>query len=260
MKIIKTILAVLAIFIAITGIILCAAGIVYSWTLNTPITNRLVRTVEAAERVLTVTSEGLDRVDGSLVEARSAVSTIDGAVRAVGETIVETDIAFEILDRTVGDTLFPKIVSAYETTRALAGTVLAINSTLEAANEIPFIEVPTLTGEIEAAEATLAEAQGQVNEIRTEIKEIKASAVGRPVEFVTTRTGALITGMDQASGSINTAQTQVNRSLALATQTRLNLPGVIDLVSIVVTLVLAWLIVTQLCVLIRSWRYLSQAK
>jgi hypothetical protein len=258
-QIIKTILAVVAIFIAITGIILCAVGIGYSWILNEPVTNTLVNVAGSATQALTVVDESITRINGNLNVARSAVNRIDGAARATGDVIVETDLAYEILDRTVGDTLYPEIVAARETTHALAETIVAVNAALVSANQLPFFNSPTLTEEINAAANLLTSARDRVQEIRTELQLIKETGVGRAVTNITGITEPLIDNIDSAQGNLNEAQTNVRRNLAQVDATRVRLPGLIDLASVGVTLVLLWLIIAQLSILILSWLYLYRA-
>jgi hypothetical protein len=258
MQVLKTILTVITIFIAITGIILCSVGIVYSWTLNTPVTERLVTTAESIENVLTVTDRGLTRVGNGITGARSAVNTIDGAVRTVGDTIVNTDIAFSILEQTVGDELFPRVIEAHETASALAETVVATNTALETANNLPFVSVPTFTEELQQAAGYLENVRTSVNEVRTEIQAIKEEAVGRPVNFITTRTGTMIDNLDAADSRVTSTLVQVNRAQVTTAAIKADLPRIIDLISIGATVILLWFIIAQLCLLVHSWRSLRQ--
>lgn len=259
MQVVKTILAVAVIFLAITGIVLCSVGIFYSWALNIPVTETLVATTESVEKVLTGVGNGLNRIDEGIVGTRSAVNRIDGAVRAAGETIVNTDLAFEILERTVGDELFPLVISARETALALAETVVAVNTTLESANQLPFVSVPTLTDELQQVASFLGDVRTTVDEIRSEAQMMKKEAVGRPVAFFTTRTGTMIDNLDSAADQLAATQANVNRALAATGAAKAGIPRTIDLISIAATLVLAWFIIAQICLLVHSWRSLRHA-
>lgn len=258
MKVLKTILAVVVIFLAITGIILCAVGIVYSWTLNTPVTETLVTTAESVENVLLVADRGLKRVDQAIDGARSAVNTVDGAVRSAGDTIINTDLAFTVLERTVGDELFPRVITARETVVNLAETAVAVNETLETANQLPFVSVPTLTDELQQAAGFLDGVRRSVDEVRSEIQSAKEDAVSRPVEFFTTRTGNMLDGLTSADERVSTSQSQVNQAFIATSTVKANLPRLIDLVSIIATLILMWIIIAQACLLVHSWRSLRQ--
>lgn len=256
MQALKTVLAVFAVMLAVVGILACGVGIYYAWSLNTPVTESLVGALTSVERALTVVDGGIERVDGGLGTAQSAVNTIEGAVMAAGDTIVNTDIAFTILERTVGDTLFPRLIEAGETTRAMAATVVAVNDTLEAANELPFIDLPTLTDELQTAADRLTAAQQRLEEIRTEMRAIKEEAVSRPVAAITSRTTPLLENLDAAQAAVQSAQANLQQALQRAAATRARVPGTIDTISLVATLAFVWLIIAQASLAYQSWRFL----
>lgn len=253
----KKIAAVIVMQLAILGIILGLAGMVLAWAYNTPLTDSLTRLVAGAQRVLTAADSGLTVANRGLNTALGAVNTVDGAVRSFGERIVDTNIAFTVLERTVGDTLFPRIVAAQETVTAIADTVIGVNDTLEAANRIPFVEVPTLTDELGEVGARLTSIRDRVQELRDGLRDIKERKVARPVAFVTDRTGRLITEIDAILTITTAAQTRIAITLSrLATLAR-NLPRLIDLLSLAITLIALWLIGVQAYALVGAYEYLA---
>ena len=114
MHTLKLVVKVFLMQIAILGIILSVLATWYAWSYNTPVTASLTRVVAGTERVLTAVDSGLRVVNSGLRTALGAVNTIDGATRSAGERIVDTNFAFLILERAVGDTLFPRIVAAQQ--------------------------------------------------------------------------------------------------------------------------------------------------
>lgn len=256
MQTFKTILAVIVVMLGVTGIILCGVGIWYSWSLNTPLTEGLTETLTTAESILTRADEGVERINSGIGVARQATSTIQGAVLAAGDTIVNTDIAFTVLERTVGDTLFPVIVEAAESSRAIAGTIIGINDALESANRLPFVEVPTLSDELNVVAAELTAARERVDEIRGEIQTAKETAVGRPVSAVTSRTEPLLERLDVAQATLREVNSRIDRTLAGLGLLRGRLPGLLDALSVVLTLVFLWLILAQGALTWQGWSYL----
>ena len=81
---------------------------------------------------------------------------------------------------------------------AIAGSLVAFNETLEAANEIPFVEVPTLTTELETASERMATIQSDVEETRAELRSIREEAISKPVTAITMRTTRIITAIATA--------------------------------------------------------------
>lgn len=260
MHTLKQIFRVVVLLIAIVGMILCAVGLYFAWAYNTPVTQTIVQTIGSAVQVLEAADNGLATVNSGLTRAQGAVNTIDGATRSVGELINETDLAFAVLERTVGETLFPRIESAQETIAALAGTVIGVNDALESANKLPFVDLPTLTTELEAASARLAEARARVEEIQANIQAIKEDKVARSVSFVTDRTEPLLAQLGDALAKVTDAQARITATLARLDTLAQRVPGLIDTISIVATLVMIWLFAVQGYLALRLYEILSGKK
>lgn len=256
----KKIIAGAAVGLSVVGAVACLIAILLSWTLNASITRSLVQAVTGAEHLLGVVEGGLTRVDSGLGEARSAVVTVGETVQSVGDTIVDTDLAFLVLERTVGDTLFPRVITAQETATNLAGAIVAFNDTLEAANRMPFVEIPTLTNELQVAAEGLTAARSEVEAMRAEMQAIKEQKVGRPVTFVTSRTTPIAANLDRALTAVDSTQTAIVDRQARLADLRGRLPGLLNLISFLVTLVMIWLVAAQVYVFLRMVEYLTGRK
>ena len=107
MEILKRILAIVVIVISVVFIVVCLAGVVFSWSFNTPLTTRSPELSPASRSVLTAADTGLERVNTRLAEAQADVDTIEENVETAGDTLSENSIVLEVLERTVGDELYP---------------------------------------------------------------------------------------------------------------------------------------------------------
>jgi hypothetical protein len=256
----KRILAGAAIVLAAAAIVGAIVGIYYAWAFNTPVTESLTGVLAGTERVLAVADGGLTRVGTGIETARAATSTIEGAVMAAGDTIMQTDIAFTVLERTVGDTLFPALVQANETAATIAGTVVAANQALEAANQLPFVEVPTYTAELERVAEEVAAARQRVEEIRGEVQALKENAVARPVTAITDRTQPLLQHLDTAQTTAAAAQTAIAQRRDWLAATQASLPRTLDRLSLALTVVLLWTVVGQVALVVMAATYLRNTR
>ncbi len=256
----KRFLAGAAIVLAVAAIIGASAGVYYAWALNTPVTESLTGVIAGTEQVLGAADGGLTRVAGGLETARAATSTIEGAVMAAGDTILQSDIAFTVLERTVGDTLFPALVQASETATAVAGTVVATNRALETANQLPFVEVPTFTAELDRVAEEVAAARAQVDEIRSEVQALKENAVARPVTAITGRTQPLLQHLVTAQTTATAAQTAIAQRREWLAATQTSLPRTIDRLSLGLTVLLLWTIVGQVALIVLAAAHLRNAR
>ena len=245
MDVVKKILAGLVIAISIIGIGVCLVGIFYSWSLNTPVTNAIEGALTGVEKFLTITDEGLSTVSDGLGEAGTAVTTVEDAFVEAGEIINETNLAYELVDRTVGDTLFPKIEHVAGVASTVTSTVVAFNETLEAANKIPFVEVPTLTTKLEEFSTKITQIQSEVQATRDELQTIKEEKVAKPVNAITDRTTRISSGLAEVEAAIGVVQSDIDASLAEVGVVKSEVARTIDLISIAVTIVLLWIILAQ---------------
>lgn len=253
MDIVKRILAVIAIVISLVFLIVCIGGIVFSWSINTPLTETTTRVLTGFERVLQAADNGLERVDTRLSEAQTNVQTFEDRIQEAGETLSETSIVYQVLDRTVGDELFPKIETAGETVRSVADSVVAFNETLEAINEIPRVEVPTLTEDLQRASDRMAEIQSDVEETRAELRSIREEAVSKPVNAITERTQRISTGLENVQAITSEAQFNIEQNQESISEVRESVPGFFDLISAILTFIFLWLGLGQVGLIVLSW-------
>ena len=257
MEIVKRILAIVVIVISAVFIIACLAGVVFSWSFNTPLTETITKGITGVERVLSAADTGLERVNTNLGDAQTAVDKIESNVETAGDTLSETSIVYEVLERTVGDELFPKITAARETAAAMGNSLVAFNETLEAVNDIPFVEVPTLTEQLESAAEELASAQADVEETRAELRSIREEAVSKPVTAITERTTRISNRLETAQTRITNTQDNIDGNLDTIGGIKTRVPGVIDLISVVFTVVLLWIGFGQAGLIVLAWGYLK---
>ena len=77
------------------------------------------------------------------------------------------------------------------------------------------------------------------------------------MSVITSRTGSIITDLDSVLTTLDTTRTRVNVTLSQLARLRVNLPRLIDLLSVVITLTMLWLIGTQSYVFLRAYENLA---
>jgi archaellum component FlaC len=253
MEVLKRILAIIAIVISVVFIIACLAVVVFSWSINTPLTNAITGALTGVGRVLTAADTGLERVNTRLAEAQTNVDTIEERVETAGETLSETSVVYQVLDRTVGDELFPKVAAAGETIVTIRDSVVAFNETLESLNGIPFVEVPTLTENLETAAQRLETVQSDVEETRAELLAIREEAISKPVTAITDRTTRISDGLEAAQTALSGTQTNIDGNLESIDRIKARVPGLIDLVSLVFSFIFLWIAFGQAGLIVLAW-------
>lgn len=256
METLKRILAVLVIVVSALFLVACLAGIVAVWQINTPLTATVTGTLDGIDQVLTAGQNQLVRASNLLSEAEAAVNGAEERLVTAGENLSERGVAVRLLERTVGETLLPKIEQTRDTLGAVGETLVAANAMLEAANEIPFVQVPTITEQLETAEAQLAETRQAVEDTRATIQTAREEALATPIAAITEQTGRVTARLVATQDRISEGRNYVS---ARQTQIRVlnaRLPALIDTVSIVLTAALLWFALGQLALIGAGYIYL----
>lgn len=253
MKTLKRVLATIAIIIAILVAFISVGGVAGTWIVNGILTRSSERILLGAERALDVTSEGLGKVDTRLEGARVSVKTVEDTVTQMGDDVVETNFALTIIEKTVGEELYPRVEAARETIGAIRASVIALNNTLEAANELPFVSVPTLTDELQSVNDRVTETRTTVEEIRTAIVDAKTGRVGNVVNAITSRTSRLDDGLAAVQGLVSDYNFKVSAVRAEVTALKSKVATGLDLIAIAFTLWFAWVAISQIAVISVCW-------
>jgi peptidoglycan hydrolase CwlO-like protein len=260
MKTLKRALTVVGIVLSILVLVVSAAGIVVSWTAGSALKDVSNKVLTGVERGLDATDDALDRVDDRLEGARANINTVEEAVTQVGEDIEETNFALLLIEETVGEELLPKIESAQETLSTVRASLVAFNTTLEAANEIPFVSAPTLTDELDAASERAAESKSAVDEMKTAIKVAKSGAVDGAVGAITQRTSKIDNAMEELQGEVADYQSKIAKVDDDVSSLKSRIRLWIDVATIIVSLGFVWVAISQVAMLGLGWSYLRNGE
>ncbi len=256
METFKRILAGAVIALCILGIIVAALGIVAVWRINTPVMESVTKLLTSVDAILQIVETELVSFNALLGDGIDLVQSVEKTIVETGETVRETNLSLVVIDATIGDELFPLLDSAYATLDTVVGSVLAVNDTLEAINSIPFISIPTLTADLEAAEVRIVEVQNDIEESKRTIQTAKEEAVDTVVSPISTRLSEVEGGLQDVLDISKESEIQVTASREGIADVIQKLPGWIDLASVIMTLTFSWLIFAQGSLLLLSYAYI----
>lgn len=251
----KRVVAIIVIVLSILGIVLSLGGIIGAWAINTPVTDSLTRFLSGIENVLEVSEGALDRVNTRLGEASTRVQEIEDSVTQTGEALEEGSPVLALIDATIGEQIYPVIESVAETATFIATTLVGINETLEAANSIPFVTVPTLTEDLLAAQQRIEQLREQVTEFKQQVQDMKSGVIEAVVTPITNTTAAVTGTIDEVLRLTTGIQAQVSQNLAEVTALKESIAFWLDMISIALSLELAWLALAQAALLVLAWDY-----
>ena len=235
-------------------------GLVGSWAVAGAAKDGTTKVLSGVERALEATDNGLGRVDSRLEGARANVNTIEEAAKLLGDKIEGTDFALLLIEKTIGEELSPKIESARETVDTVRSSVIAFNNTLEAANEIPFVSVPTLTDDLQAASERSGAAKTAVDDLKTSVAAAKADAVEGAVSAITDRTSKIDSTLAELQGVIAEYQTKISATEDEVASLKSRIRLWIDVATFILVVGFFWVAVSQVAMLGLGWSYLRNGE
>jgi len=254
----KRFLAGFVIFICALGLILCLAGIIGVWSLNTPLTENLTGALEKVEVVLDFSQDRLEYIDTNLTEVQDLLTNLEETVTEAGESLTEKSPTLTYLSNTIGVDLKPKIETTAEVIGNVRNTIISVNSTIETANSIPFLSVPSLPMEqLTALDQQLQEMVTTVKSLGDAIKDIETGIVDRTATVIMVPVERLSELIDQVQTPVKAIKTNLAEVKTAVVNTNNRIPTLIDRASVVLTLILIWFILAQTSLLYGGWYYLK---
>jgi hypothetical protein len=174
-----------------------------------------------------------------LGESAERVVEVETAVLEAGDVLKENSIIGHVISQTIGAELAPTIKTAKETATTIAALTLALNDAIDAANEIPFINldgtVPTL---IQDASEGIVQLDSDITELKTELVERREGRVEGGVEKITGYTTGITEGIQAAQSNLQEFDTELGTLSAELAALKISLPHTYTLITIGVNLIL----------------------
>jgi transposase-like protein len=231
--IVKRILGGVGAFLGGLGLILSIAFIIVVWVVNKPVTEGTVELVGKIEIGLTVANNGLDQADDTLNNVRQQIRDLTEAVPLEGLQSTITDII--------------ALVDGIKTTVDTAASVVGLADTFPVSLLRRDAE-PVDTPKLDEASNTLGQISTSLGNVEVLLQERQDSGLGPVGTQVDTQ-------IDDLQTRIQDVNQGVEEGVATTVQLQEDLPGIIDTIAIVITLLLIWLGVAQYALLVNGWHW-----
>ncbi|MGD8488093.1 MAG: hypothetical protein PVJ23_01155 [Anaerolineae bacterium] len=258
MSILKRILLYTGMVISMIVLLLCLAGVIGTWVINKPATETILSALApinaALERVESL-SKGTAR---TLTETSAALDRANTRVEEMGDGITETRVVLEAISALLGEDVRPKINSARDSIRAVYDTLVAIEEVIVSFNAIPFVGVEVPGGdEVAQVRTGMEEAAVEVNTLLESSQQKKEETVAEVVERVTGSVDQIRTRVDGIQTRVSDLETRAGRASQKMIDLQKQIPLWIDVSSTVATVLLAWLIFSQVAVFVLCMKQLQ---
>jgi len=225
------------------------------WVYNQPLTERALSLVETTSQDLEGAATAIKLSRAELISAQAQIDLLQAILETLGLNAQEDLNRLADIVGKVENTLTPVLDSVAGAISTLRETLLDIRDTIERINELPLINIqlPGIEG-IEQGAEQLGNLQNQIEEGSGKIEQLSQTTQDT-VDSLTTgfaeledSIGILLGTLDEYGQKIETTQEQLSYLDA-------NLAKWIDWISVALTVILAWLGISQVGLFILGWSY-----
>lgn len=241
----RKVLYFLLLLVASIGLVLCAGGVIGVWLVNTPATDAVTAAAQTAESYLALADNTTATANSEIESLRVQLETI--GTRVEGMTPETRAAVADEVSNSVQTRFGPTVGALRTTFTTLRAGIIALNQSLESANRIPGVNVPTLTDELQTADQKLEAIGRSLDEIRIAVSDvtIDGSAIQTQIAATTERLASF-------EGMLSQWRAQIAAAIAAIAATSEAAPGVIDLTSLLLSILLILFGAGQLCLILRS--------
>jgi hypothetical protein len=245
------------IVLGILGLALTLGGAIAVWALNSPATDLVTSTLETVRAPLERAESGLAAVNGLLDEAQVTIDDLNSTLASVGENLQADSLVLRALGSLVSEDLkasVDKAVTALENVRSTAATIESILTSLD---RLPGVEMPDWIADVTAALDELSQVSQQIQETVTALNALRTGAIEDAVASINVITGELETRLGRVEVRTAAAHLRVSSLLMSIETWQAQVPGWIDAIAVVLTLILVLMGLGQWALLSLGWSRLK---
>jgi len=254
------ILAWTLVIISFIGILACAAGVVGGWVINDRLTDRLMNLLDGVQSLTTSLEDSLTNASAYLTTANTAISTLRDLGTQLGENASVNTPILDRITQALQEQLSPALDRIRETFTTVVESVTAINSAIEALNMLPGVNLPTLTQELEQVDQLAQNVVDAIGELQSNIADFKTGVVQDVLAAFSARIEPIATLLANLEQLVDTSLARIDNLQAGVENLQAKLPTTIDLITVVSTIVLSWLILAQVSLFLVARYYLKSGR
>jgi hypothetical protein len=241
----KKVLAVLVIFIAALGILINAAGIILAWSVNTPVTEAIVGPLTQIQNANRQLSELVDQGGSVTSQVVDRLSQVQAAATQLQANFETGTPLLDLVSNLTGVDLNAKLEQAYSTLAAIQDGVTSLNASIQTFDALPFVNIPRIAEGTQEIEALLDQLVNGIDTLRQQANSLKEQASQQLIQPVLDTIGGITDTFANLQSRLQQVQTQMAAADAALTNLIVRIPGMIDWLSIIITVLMLWLAFAQ---------------
>ena len=265
-KQIKRFSALAAVALSILFLLVSLGGIVGVWLLRGQ-ANRIVNSLfTAADASVASTSAKIDEMITRRQELRSGLDELSNEIEKLGSKVNQTPVVFMAIDELMNGKLSSALQKLDQSGRRLYGELARLEAAATTLNSTFLFR--SQDGALDDLSATLTgllddlqQMDQDFQELETRLRERKADSVQTLVESAQSSLDPMYARLTRSETRLTNFRGKLDNLQARLETARMGIVGTINLVTIILTAVLAWLAVSQVLAARYAWEvYRSKSR
>ncbi|HTP00552.1 MAG TPA: hypothetical protein VMJ64_04205 [Anaerolineales bacterium] len=250
MKNFPRILSVLGVVFSYVMLVLCVLGIVGVWVLRANVIQAADRVFQAADVALVQTVSRIEEAVKNGQDLQASLDALSTTIQAKGKTVQDNPVVLQAVDQALDGKLIPALVKLDGTWRDIYAGLTRINYALNTLSDSFLFR--DRDGMVKQSAAFLTGATNSMDELDAGLRELQVTARAQKANVTERVVDRLTQPIDRLSRGVDTAQSMLTiiQTGLQSIQTRLSaahdaLLRTILLLTVIATLLLAWIAYTQ---------------
>ena len=245
----KRVLSVTAIVLSGLVIILCAAGVIGIWAASGKIIDTGTKLISGAEKVANATQIGLKSIDRELSNLETDTATIQEATAQLSQNIADKGLILVLLPPAREEKLTNSIDSIKDALTSAEQMVSSLIDTLTFIDSMPFVDIPKPDPDsLQAMAVKVGELNASIDNTKALIQQARDNSAGAS-QKVSDSVAVINTKIKETRAEAQSRSEQVAGIQDSLASIKESLPTSVYVGALIITLILAWVIYTQVLII-----------
>lgn len=247
---------ILSIALCVLVLITSVSAIIVTWVTIRASNEVAIQTLNGIDQAAQGMRDTIGRVDNRVENAQNQLGLFKRVSEQLAQNVSDKGLVLTLLPEQKEQELQAAGENLASTFAGFRETSLAVTTLVRAVDHLPFVSLPEPDQQrVQAAEQAVNSVQTGVGELTSDIRQARegsAGAISRITPLADTLDGrltAIKSNLDQVDARLISVQARVN-------QFEQTVPTVLFALAAIITLILLWVIYSQLVLLDRTWKAL----
>lgn len=247
---------ILSIVLCVVVLAACLSAIVTTWVAIRTTNEVAIQTLDGIHQAAQGMRDSIGRVDNRVENAQNQLDSFKQAGEQLAQNVNDKGLVLTLLPEQKEQQLQAAGDNLASSFAGLRETAFAVTTLVRAVDRLSFVSLPEPDPQrVQAAEQAVDSVQASIGELTSDVRQARAGSAGAIsrittlADTVNNRLAVTKNNLGQVDARLASVQDRVN-------QYKQTVPTALFLTAALITLVLLWVMYSQLVVLDRAWKAL----